>query len=178
MNKRDFAKFCMALKTYYPRENLLPNSESMALWYRQLQDLDFEVAEAILDRWVSTNKWSPSIADIREMAAEIKTGKSREWGDGWQDVLRAVQKYGSYNTEKAINSLDDITRQCVENIGYLNICRSENIAVERANFRMLYERYAERKKQDAQIPEHLKILIGQMSLKMIEGGNENDNGKI
>ena len=174
INKREFAKFCMALKTYYPREQLLPNNESMELWYGQLQDISFDLAEAVLNKWVATNKWSPSIADIRELAAEITNPTVREWGDGWQDVLRAVSRYGSYNVDKALNSLDEITRKCVENIGFLNICRSENISVERANFRMQYEIYANRKKQDAQLPEHLKIMIGQMHLKMIEGGEKNE----
>ena len=173
MTRKEFAKFCMALKTFYSRENLLPNNEAIELWYGQLQDIPFDLAEAVLNKWVATNKWSPSIADIRELAAEIKNPTVREWGDGWQDVLRAVSRYGSYNVDKALNSFDDITRKCVENIGFLNICQSENISVERANFRMQYEIYAKRKKQDAQLPEHLKIMIGQMHLKMIEGGEKN-----
>lgn len=175
MTRKEFAKFCMALKTFYSRENLLPNNEAIELWYGQLQDIPFELAEAVLNKWVATNKWSPSIAEIREMAAEIKEGPNinREWGDGWQQVISAVRRYGRYNVESAMNSFDEITRKCVENIGFLNICQSENISVERANFRMLYERHMERKKQDAQLPEGLKLLIGQMQLKTIEGGEKN-----
>ena len=174
MTRKEFAKFCMALKTFYSRENLLPNNEAIELWYGQLQDIPFDLAEAILNKWVATNKWSPSIADIREQAAAIQHGAVPDWGEGWQQVMRAVQRYGSWDVEKAMNSFDEITRNCVENIGFLNICMSENVSVERANFRMLYERYTERKKQDAQLPEALKILIGQMKLKRIEGGKENE----
>jgi hypothetical protein len=57
MTKQEFATFAMALKTYYPREQILPNQQAMELWYRELQDIPMQVAEATLRKWVSTNKW-------------------------------------------------------------------------------------------------------------------------
>ena len=169
MKRDEFANFAMALRTYYPRENLLPNNEAMELWYRQLQDIPFKVAEAALNKWVALNKWSPSIAEIREQSAGLKRGgELQNWGDGWQKVLLAVRRYGMYNVEQAMESLDDLSRKCVENIGFINICRSENISVERANFRMLYETYIERQKQDAQLPDSIKTLIAQIPKLLID----------
>ena len=75
MDKREFATFAAALKTYYPRENLLPNPQAMELWYRQLQDIPCQLAEMALNKWVATNKWPPSIAEIREQASAIKNGE-------------------------------------------------------------------------------------------------------
>ena len=75
MTEIEFAKFAMALKTYYPRENLLPNQQAMDLWFSQLQDIPYKVAEVGLNKWVSLNKWSPSIADIREMASTVANGE-------------------------------------------------------------------------------------------------------
>ena len=65
MNRKEFALFASALRTYYPREKLLPNEQAMELWFNQLQDIPYKVAELTLNKWVATNKWSPSIADIR-----------------------------------------------------------------------------------------------------------------
>ena len=46
VDKKEFGMFTAALKTYYPREDkLLPNQEAMELWYRQLQDIPYIVAE-------------------------------------------------------------------------------------------------------------------------------------
>ena len=71
MTKQEFGKFAMAIKTYYPREtSLLPNNQSMELWFRQLQDLDYKTAERALNKWVSKNKWSPTIAEIRKAVAD------------------------------------------------------------------------------------------------------------
>ena len=49
MNKKEFATFTMALKTYYPRENLLPNEQAREVWFSQLQDIPFEVALVLSD---------------------------------------------------------------------------------------------------------------------------------
>lgn len=71
MDRKQFAQFAMALKTYYPRENILPNEQSMQLWYGHLKKIPYEVIELALQRWVDNNKWSPSIADIRAESKSI-----------------------------------------------------------------------------------------------------------
>lgn len=162
MDKKEFTLFAAALKTYYPREQLLPNNQAMELWYRQLQDIPYQIAEATLNQWVATNKWPPTIAEIRETAANIKHGEIPDWGDGWEQVLQAIRKFGSYRIPDAMESFDPITRQCVERLGFRNICMSENISVDRANFRMIYEQLAQRKQKEAQIPFSLKTAIAQI----------------
>ena len=94
MDKREFGLFASAIRTYYPREQILPNKEAMELWFRELQDIPFPVAEASLRKWVSTNKWSPSIADIRELSANVQNGDIPDWGEGWEEVQRAIRKHG------------------------------------------------------------------------------------
>lgn len=174
MDKKEFSTFAMALKTYYPKEQILPNQQAMELWYRELQDIPYAVAEAGLRKWVSINKWSPTIADIREMTSEVQHGNIADWGEGWEQVIVAIRKYGSYRIPDAMESFDPITRQCVERLGFRNICMSENIAADRANFRMMYEQIAERKKKESQMPLPLQQLIQgiQNNDRLIEGGVE------
>lgn len=170
MNKKEFALFSSALRTYYPREKILPNEQAMQLWFNQLQDIDYKVAEVILNKWVATNKWSPSIADIREQAAGLIQGEAKDWGEAWREVLNAVHAYGSYQQVEAMESLDELTRQAVKRVGYMSICMSENIATERANFRMIYEQLEQRRKSDAQLPPRIKELILKMPMLLEEGG--------
>lgn len=180
MTREEFATFAMALKTYYPRENLLPNKQAMELWHKQLQDIPYQVAEVGLNKWVSLNKWSPSIADIREMASSIAHGDMPSWGDAWEEVLRAITQYGSYRPIEAMDSLSPLTRKATKRIGFINLCMSENISADRANFRMIYEQLAEREKKEAQLSAPLKTLIAQMQdesylLESKEGMDEKDN---
>lgn len=166
--------FAMALRTYYPKEQILPNQQAMELWYRELQDIPYTVAEAGLRKWVSTNKWSPSIAEIREMTSTVQHGEIADWGEGWEQVIMAIRRYGSYRIPEAMESFDPITRQCVERLGFRNICMSENIAADRANFRMMYEQIANRQKADNQMSVPLRQLISQIqgNDRLIEGSTE------
>jgi hypothetical protein len=160
MEKKEFAIFADALKTYYPKEDkLLPNAQAMELWYRQLQDIPYPVIEAALLKWVSTNKWSPSIAEIREMSSNIQNGDIPDWGEGWEEVQRAIRKYGMYNVKGAMDSFTPLTRQAVERLGFRNICVSENPMAERANFRQCYEILAHREQTRQQVALPLQDVI-------------------
>ena len=168
MNKKEFAILAMALQTYYPRENLLPNEQAMELWFNQLQDIPYQIAETGLQKWVALNKWSPSIADIREMASDIVNGEIPNFGDAWEEVCRAIRHFGSYRADEALASLSPLARKATERIGFTNLCMSENPSADRANFRMIYENLAERERKDAQLPQGLKTIMLTMRMdKMI-----------
>lgn len=164
MTKKEFGTFTMALKTYYSKENLLPNEQAMELWYRELCDIPYEVAEAALRKWVATNKWSPSIAEIREMTSTVIHGEQLTWGEAWERALKAVRKYGHLDPKKALESLDPLTRKCVQNIGYMQLCMSENIMVERAHFQKIFDIYAKRERADQNLPTPLLEQIDRLRL--------------
>lgn len=145
--------------TYHKEKDLMPNQEAMEIWYKHLCDIPFPVAEAALHKWTQTNKWSPSIAELREVAATVSNGEIPEWGEGWEKVLKAIRTHGMYNIGAAMASLDPMTRQAVERVGFREICMSENISVERANFRMVYENLAEREKTRQQVALPLQKAI-------------------
>ena len=172
MTKKEFAIFAAALRTYYPKENLLPNQQAMELWFRQLQDIPYMVAEAALNKWVATQKWSPSIAEIREMAVTVTAGEKPLWSDGWEEVVRAIKNYGSYGQKEAMESMSETTRMAVRRMGYIDLCRSENPVADRANFRMIFEQIAEREQKQNQLPVSLKNLIEEAKRKGIEHESE------
>lgn len=163
MTRQEFWQFAAAIRTYYSRENILPNEQAMELWFRQLQDIPFPVAEAILAKWVATNKWSPSIADIRDSMAEIQNGgPADDWGEAWDQAMTAIRRFGSYDEDGALASLPPLTRETVRRLGYKSLCWSENQVADRANFRQVYEILAKRKVETDKIPlpvrETLKAL--------------------
>lgn len=173
MDKQEFAKFAMALKTYYPKEGLLPNPQAMELWFRQLEDIPYQLAEIALNKWVATSKWSPSIAEIRESALSVSYGDAPLWSDGWEKVLSAIRIYGSYNEAQALASMDEITAETVRRMGFKEICHSENIVADRANFRLIFEQVAERKKKNDQLPDALTKMIA--SVRQEEKKKLSDN---
>lgn len=168
MDKKQFSIFAMALKTYYPKENLLPNEQAMELWFAQLSDIPYDIAQAGLQRWVSLNKWSPSIAEIREMASKVTHGEIPDWSEAWDEVNHAIRNYGAYRAQEALDSLSPIARLTAKRIGFTKLCHSENQSADRANFRMIYENLAENEQKNQQMPDSLKMLIADIQRNMIE----------
>ena len=174
MTRKEFSTFVSAMKTYYPRENLLPNQQAMELWYQELADIPYNVASAALRSYVQQNKFSPTISEIRSMAGEVKQGDMPDWSEGWEQVMRSIRRYGMYNEAKALESMDDMTRTVVQRMGFQNLCLSENVSVERANFRQIYEQVAERKKKENLMPEMLKLQIDDIRAKeLLQQINQN-----
>lgn len=159
MNKQEFSQWTMALRTYYPREQLLPNDQAMKLWYQALNDIPMQVAEAALRKWVATNKWSPTIADIRETAVDVKRGDAPDWSDGWHKVNLAIQRYGRYRPGEALASLDPITRKAVKCLGFNNLCDTEDIGYYTRRFQQIFETEAKREQMRMQLPLELQDMI-------------------
>lgn len=176
MDKKEFSKFAMALKTYYPRENLLPNQQAMELWYMELQDIPYNIASATLRQYVNTSKWSPTIADIREFATRVRLGETPDWGEGWKAVQNAIRHYGIYRIPEALASLDDLTRQVVQRLGFQELCVSENVVADRARFKDIYEQLADRKKKETQLPASLRLSIQEIRGSEQLGKNEDRIG--
>lgn len=169
MDKKEFAVFAMAIKTYYPREQILPNQQALDLWFRELNDIPFNVADAALRKWVQTNKWSPTIAEIREVSASLVQPETPDWGEGWKQVQIAIRKYGYCRPNEALESLDPLTRKCVERMGYKELCASENLTADRANFRMIYENLMHRQQVSNQLALPLQEVINSIQIKNIDG---------
>lgn len=172
MDYKEFQKLVLVIKSVYSNQSILLNDLAMSVWYNGLSDIPYPVAEMSITKWIQTNKFAPTIADIRELATQITSPAIADWSEAWQKAIHAVKQYGYLQRERALESLDPITRKCVERIGYLELCMTENPTADRANFRMIYEALAkgERERQQIALPlqEAIKGLQGFNS--MLEEG--------
>ena len=159
MTRQEFGKIAMAIRTYYPRERILPDDYAMSLWYDALKDLDYQSAYRAVRKWAETNKWSPSISDIRGMCATFTNGEFNTWEEEWQKVCHAIRYYGYMRETEALNSLTGITRTIVARLGYQNLCASENPAVDRANFRDIYNNLANKQKEREQMSAPIRTVL-------------------
>ena len=179
LTKQEFAIFAAAMKTYFSKENnLLPNEAAMELWFRELQDIPFPVAEAALQKWVHTEKWSPSIAELRAMAASVIHGEQLTWGESWERFKMAVRRYGRDGEAKAMESLDPLSRQCAKILGYRQFCVSDenDEMTHRAHYQRIFESLAEREKTQQQVALPLQKIIerlGSGDMLQLEGGVDN-----
>lgn len=173
----DFEKFKIlvkGLKAVYVEPWFLPDADSIKIWYNLLGDLDYTVLSVAIQRYMMSNAKAPTIADLREAAAEVVCGEVADWSVAWEKVTKAIGTYGMYRVEEAMESFDELTREVVKRMGFYRICTSDNVAADRANFRTIYTQLAERKKADNQISEKVRGLIGQIQGRqmMLEDGRE------
>lgn len=169
MTKAEFATIANVLRTFYPKENLIPTEEALTLWHGFLKDLDYAAVSSAIQKWVATNKWSPSIAEIRAEVVKIEHGETPDWGEGYDQMRKAISKFGYMNEDQALDYLDGITKETVKRLGWMNICTSADEVTLRANFRMIYETLAKRKQTDDQTPPAVKERIRAISEKLAPG---------
>jgi len=165
VNKKEFMAISIGLKAAYPRFTFLSTNEEMEFWYQLLQDIDYSVAHNGVLEHISTNIFPPSIAEIRELCTKRMFFPIKSFDDAWGDVVKAISAYGGDKPFEAYDTMDELTVGIVKNIGWYNICTSENPDTIRANFRMAYEAKAKEKQKNYQLPsfvaEQTKQLIEQ-----------------
>ena len=159
MTKAEFSKISAVLKVSFSWAKLFETDAAIEVWYRKLSDIPFPVMAAVVDKWIETKNNPPTIADLRTEAANTINGETPIWTDGWQQVRKAISRYGAYRKEEALASMDELTAKTVSLLGWQQICESENTDVVRANFRMTYETLAKRKEIDLALSPDTKQRI-------------------
>ena len=174
MSFEDFKILVKGMKAIWPSERFLPDGNSVKVWYQLLKDLPYEVANAAIQKYALTNKFPPTIADLREQVVRMTDNDLvPDWAAGWAQVTRAIGTYGMWSPEAAIESMDAITRECVKRLGWKELCMSENPTADRANFRMIYEQVQRKKTEAAALPAGLKKDMLQLGEKMkLIGGQD------
>lgn len=148
MTAKQFEKISKGITTAFPWANLFPSQEAVEIWYRKLGDIPYDVMTAVVNRWIETKTSPPTIAALRAEADIVVNGLPPTWADGWEQVQKAIGRYGYMRREAALTSMDEVTAETVRRIGWQQICENENVDALRANFRMVYETMARRLQED------------------------------
>lgn len=159
MTDVEFAKIALLMKEIYPKENLFPTDHSQETWYQLLKDIPYQTINTALMKWSTVEKWSPSIAELRKMCYEVSAPSVLPWDEAWESVLQAVRNYGFNRRVEAMEKLNDLTRKAVAKVGWMQICHSEQIGIERASFREIYNAMANRQTKDGQTSPAVRKVI-------------------
>lgn len=156
MNAQEFSTIAMAIRSAWPNANLMLDDKAKDVWYTMLADLDYNACLVAIKEHMSTCRFAPSIAELRERCSNVTCAPVQSWGDAWEDVISAIRFCGMYREEEALQRMDAITRKCVKRLGFQNLCTSENITADRANFRMIYEQEQKTQKELQQLSPALQ----------------------
>ena len=148
MNKQEILKAVAPLQLAF-KGNL--DDARMRLYVEMLSDIPPQILEAAVKKLIMTNKFLPSIAEIRETAYGIKGTISGtavpDESEAWGEVVKAIRSVGYYRKPKF--SHEAITT-AVNNIGWQDICMTtiEGMNTLRAQFRRAYQLAAQRQKDN------------------------------
>lgn len=148
MNKQEILKAVAPLQLAF-KGNL--DDARMRLYVEMLSDIPPQILEAAVKKLIMTNKFLPSIAEIRETAYGIKgtiSGTAApDESEAWGEVMKAIRSVGYYGKPKF--SHEAITT-AVNNIGWQDICMTtiEGMNTLRSQFRRAYQLAAQRQKDN------------------------------
>ena len=165
----EFKLIVKGLKAVYSKDNFLASDEAIKIWYTMLKDIPYERLNIATQKYILTNKFPPSIAELREMAVNVEQGDEITWDESFDEARRMIRKYGYPRQKEALEEMRPITRQVVERMGYMDMCMCEDIEVERGQYRMAFENQAKRNKEYNQLPERLKEQIAEAQRRLLNG---------
>lgn len=110
----------MLIKTLvsaYPRQEL--KEDTIKTYVHFLKDLDFKLAERVIAQHIRTQKWLPTIAEIREAGAEaVHYLPTTEQA---MAIVREASRHGSYR----MVAENELLSQAVDTVGWQRLVSSE-----------------------------------------------------
>ena len=107
-------------------------SDLQVLWCELLRDIDGELLRAAALQHVATSKWFPTVAELREAAANIVNPDHHMTAmEAWGEVVAQIRSVGSYGRPQFSNPL---IHKMVSDMGWNNLCTSEMPGADRARF--------------------------------------------
>lgn len=170
MTKDEFVVLVKGLRSAYQRENFLGAAEDVGIWYEMLKDLPYEIAHKSVISHISTNKFPPTIAEIRQGAARMVSPEIPTALDAWSLVYKAICN-SSYHAEEEFAKLPPMCQKVIGNPANLREMATMDTnavkSVEQSHFIKTYNTIAEREKETAALPENIRVLIGKTAERMI-----------
>jgi hypothetical protein len=174
MEAKEFAVFADRLKTAFPKDNLLATKDQMDWWFDLLGDMPFQIAILALKKYALSNKFPPTVSEIRTIAADLTGERLPDADEAWGQLMNAVRRYGYPREREALDSMSEAVRRTVERVGFQNICQSpyDQLNTLRAQFKGFYEAEYRRSMEVHKMPERMRLeqaSMQQAALPIMEG---------
>lgn len=153
------------MKAVWTDPKFLPDQYAFDVWFSLLKDLPYDATSAAVQQYMLTQKFPPSIAEVREKTTEMLSEHVADSGEAWQQARAAIHRYGNMRADEALASLDETTAEAVRRIGFQEMCDSpiDEHAILRAHFMRVYEQVANRRKEKNALPESLRQKIAKIN---------------
>jgi hypothetical protein len=159
MNRKEIINLLAIATANFPNLQTKDMQPTAVLWEKALKDLEYPTAEKALVKVLSTSKFFPTVADVREAAAQITNPRVMDAMEAWGLIIKAIRKFGMYRQKEGLESLPADVRAMAERFTWRELCLNENPDTLRAQFRMAWETQSKRENEMRQIPQNIRGLI-------------------
>ena len=94
MTKQEFATLVVAMQAMYGKD-FIGTEQALDVWYALLHDLDYQILSKALQQYMLTNKFKPTVAELREIYVElvspvisVKAGRKSARQSGITECIR------------------------------------------------------------------------------------------
>lgn len=156
-----------------------------ALFVQALADLDDETLKTAALRHIGTSPFFPKVSELRAAAAAVAFQPAPDPIEAWGQVLETMRRYGPYGIPcgeaegwgyRPVEFDDPITAHIVRQMGWRELCASEEPHTDRARFLDAYARIAQRERQQASLPAALQD--GALSHRQLTPGDRNPQALV
>lgn len=136
------------LVSAYPNVKLAP--ATVSVYERILSEIPVEALEAATLQHIASSRFFPTVAELREAALELAAPSFQHLTpeEAWGVVRLAFGKFGQYRTPKFD---DPLILKAVNQLGWVELCQSDNQVADRAHFMKIYQSLLEREQEDARL---------------------------
>jgi hypothetical protein len=159
VNRKEIINLLGIATANFPNLQQKEMKPTAILWEKALADIPYDVAEKAVIKVLSTSKFFPTIAEIREAMAQITQPRTLDAMEAWGLINEAIRKFGYYRQKEAMEFLPDDIREMVKRFTWRELCLSENVETLRAQFRMAWDTQSKRRNEMKAIPQDIRFLI-------------------
>lgn len=112
-----FKVLVKAMKAVYAQPTFIPDEDAFKVWYSLLRDIDYQVLQSAIQKYMMSKTFPPTIADIRAEAASFRVkayGEPMGELEAWALVRKAVGNSGYHNEEEFLK-LPPLVQKAVGN---------------------------------------------------------------
>lgn len=77
MTREEFKTLVKGMKAVYAQPTFIPDQDAFNVWFELLKDIPYQQANVAIQKYMLTEKFPPTIADIRERTG-LYSQKSRK----------------------------------------------------------------------------------------------------
>ena len=192
MERDQFKILVKGMKAVYSDPKFIADKDAFDVWYSLLKDLDYDIASQAIQKYMMSNRFPPTIADIRYGSTGFTSQQELNEMEAWSLVYKAICN-STYNSVSEFEKLPPLVQKAVglpDSLREWAMTENLNCEVVMSSFQRAYKAELKRHEELQKMPKNVRQLIEKANVgsysaqiaekrqQAIESANERKQGEI